>query len=337
MKLSIIIPVYNVEKYIASCLNSLLNQDLKSDEYEILIIDDGSTDNSILIASKHLDKHKNIHIHSQENAGVGCARNTGLDKAKGEYVYFIDPDDYLADNVLGKILECCYANSLEILTFKSKSTFNLKIKQSRTENEDLVISKVMDGQFYIGEYGYANEVWWYVFKKDLVNTLNLRFIKGRWMEDAIFTLNIFLGAKNMANLPIDAHRHVKVSGSAMTNREPNHYLKVIFDNENAAITYKPIIEDLKKSKSNLKCIKVVKSRQQSFVFFILYRMLFSNIHEAQIKSIFSNMKEVGAYPLNNFLGGQYKGVHYAICVKIFNNKYLYYWLFKVLNPFLRSN
>ncbi|GGZ68874.1 glycosyltransferase [Algibacter mikhailovii] len=337
MKLSIIIPVYNVEKYIAYCLDSLLNQNLRGDEYEILIIDDGSKDNSVLIARNYLDKNKNIHIHSQKNAGVGCARNTGLDLAKGEYIYFIDPDDYLAANILGEILNKCYENSLDILTFNSKSTISSKMYNSTSKNEDLIISKVMSGEDYIGEYGYANEVWWYIIKKELVSKLRLRFIKGRWMEDAIFTINIFLGANCMAHLPIDAHRHVKAPGSAMTNRDREHFLKVIFDNENAAKTFKPIIDKLESNKSNIKCLKFVKSRQQSFVFFMLYRMLFSHIKKDQMNSVFCNMKEIGAYPLNSFLGDRYKGLHYYICVKIFNNRFLYSLVFKLLNPILRSN
>ena len=98
IKISIIIPVYNVENYISQCLKSLLNQGVDEHTIEILVIDDGSKDNSIKIAKEFQKLHLCIKIYTQENGGVGSARNKGIDLANGEYIYFIDPDDYLVDN-----------------------------------------------------------------------------------------------------------------------------------------------------------------------------------------------------------------------------------------------
>ena len=94
MKLSIIVPVYNVEKYIEKCLNSLCNPEI---EKEIIIVNDGSTDSSLKIVEEFKKNHdkENIIIISQENKGLSEARNTGLRKAKGEYVSFIDSDDFV--------------------------------------------------------------------------------------------------------------------------------------------------------------------------------------------------------------------------------------------------
>lgn len=100
MKLSIIIPVYNSEKYITCCLESLLVQEMSANEYEIIIVNDGSTDSGGLIARDYTERHSNIHLFNQKNKGVGTARNKGIELAKGDYIYFIDPDDYIAINVL---------------------------------------------------------------------------------------------------------------------------------------------------------------------------------------------------------------------------------------------
>ena len=104
LKLSIIIPTYNVEDYLAKCLDSVICPDLKN--YEIIIVNDGSTDRSLLIAEEYCAKYPElIRIISQENGGLGAARNTGIEAAAGDYLLFLDSDDYLAEGALNEILE----------------------------------------------------------------------------------------------------------------------------------------------------------------------------------------------------------------------------------------
>ena len=104
-KISIIIPVYNVEKYIVQCINSALHQDLSENEYEILIIDDESPDHSVDLIRKKFDNIPSIKIISQKNKGLGGARNTGIKNASGEYLLFLDSDDFLLPNVLKELYE----------------------------------------------------------------------------------------------------------------------------------------------------------------------------------------------------------------------------------------
>ena len=98
--LSVIVPVYNVAPYLRDCLDSLLAQGFSEGEYEVIVVDDGSTDSSLEIIQKYARENSCIHCIHQSNAGVSAARNTGLDKATGEYVAFIDGDDFLAAGVL---------------------------------------------------------------------------------------------------------------------------------------------------------------------------------------------------------------------------------------------
>lgn len=103
MKLSIIIPVYNVEKYLCKCLDSCLNQDVKSSEYEVIAINDGSPDNCDQILGEYGKKYSNLKIITQKNQGLSCARNNGLSIAKGKYIWFVDSDDWIEANCLKKI------------------------------------------------------------------------------------------------------------------------------------------------------------------------------------------------------------------------------------------
>ena len=98
MKISLIIPVYNVEQYLEKCLLSCLDQDLPQSDYEIIVVNDGSPDGSLAIAERIAATATNITVVSQENGGLSAARNTGLEIAKGKYVWFIDSDDTIKKN-----------------------------------------------------------------------------------------------------------------------------------------------------------------------------------------------------------------------------------------------
>lgn len=101
--ISIIVPVYNCEKYLHKCLNTILNQDYTN--FELLLINDGSTDNSLIICNEYKEKDSRIHVYSKENGGVSLARNLGLDNAQGEYIVFIDSDDYVGSSYLSSLIQ----------------------------------------------------------------------------------------------------------------------------------------------------------------------------------------------------------------------------------------
>ncbi len=336
MRLSIIIPVYNAENYLVKCLESILEQDIEKNSFEVIIVDDGSLDDSHKIAKSYADIHQNIRLVNKQNGGVGSARNRGLDEAKGNYIYFIDPDDYLLPNVLNTLVNNAEANTLDIITFGSKPIVQSKENQVYSMVTEAPMSEVYKGEDYIANYKYKNEVWWYIIRSGFLNDVKVKFIEGRWMEDAIFTATIFLSAKRMAHMPVDGHRYVKVEGSAMTSKESNHYNKVIDDNRNAAFVIGELIGKLEVENKNSECINRLKVRQQSFVFFMMVRMLKSSMGFQQIKAIMESVSGTRAYPLDVFLSNKdYQGIAYSILVPLFNNKRVFYMLFILFNPLLR--
>ena len=115
IRLSVIVPVYNLENYISVTLESCLRQDIPSDEYEIICINDGSADKSEEIISQYTEKYPNIRLYTQANAGVSAARNKGIDLANGKYIWFVDGDDIIADNCLKVILSAVEENDVDIL------------------------------------------------------------------------------------------------------------------------------------------------------------------------------------------------------------------------------
>ena len=117
MKLSVVVPVYNVEAYLSACLDSLLEQGLSGSDYEIICVDDGSTDRSATILEDYAQRRPQITVIRQDNQGVSAARNTGLRAASGEYIYFSDADDLLERNVLASLYRLAAENRLDLLLF----------------------------------------------------------------------------------------------------------------------------------------------------------------------------------------------------------------------------
>lgn len=120
MRLSIIIPAYNAGKYLEHCVSSCEEQNIPQDEFEIIVVNDGSKDNTWEVAENLANKYSNVKVFSKQNGGSSSARNLGLDNAKGDYITFVDSDDYLLDGKLGPVLSITEKNKLDMCIFNLK-------------------------------------------------------------------------------------------------------------------------------------------------------------------------------------------------------------------------
>ena len=183
--LSIIIPVYNGEKYIEDCLNSCLTQDLDSDKYEIIVIDDGSTDNSVNIIEDYIKKHNNIYFIKNQHQGVSVARNTGIMSAKGQYLWFVDCDDLIKPDCLNGLYINFKDGKYDKIKFRGYS-FN------DTEKPDLTILDITDENI-ISYWGYP---WISIQKKEICIRNNLFFNKDIALgEDELFHIEYKVSLK----------------------------------------------------------------------------------------------------------------------------------------------
>lgn len=318
-----------MEKYLPKCIDSLLKQDIDTSVYEIIIVNDESKDATLEIALDYKLKHPNIQVIDKKNAGVGAARNSGFDVAIGTYVYFLDPDDYLAENVLGTLIKTIEGFDLDILTFNSLDVTDDSKTLTNTDLDSIEDPDIKDGISYIAGKRYKNEIWWFITNREFMINSKIRFIEGKWMEDAILSAQIFCKANKMAHLNLDAHRYRILPTSAMRNKSPEHYHKVIFDNANAAHVFDQLINSIPTNHENAEdCIKRLKTRQQSFVFFLLVRLMKSDISINKIPEMLTGFEKIDAYPLKKFLGKDYHGFSYSFMVFIFNHKPL-------INPFIK--
>ena len=196
IKLSIIVPVYNVEQYIRPCVESIFKQGLEEDTYEVILVNDGTKDNSFGVIDDIIKAHDNIIVEEQENHGLSAARNTGIAKAKGDYILFLDSDDLLIENTLGKLTEALSSSSPDILYAGFIKMTNEEIDTRKMEPQEECICRETTGRKGFLEDYNAREcyAWRAFYKRTFLEEKHLRFIPGIYFEDVPFTTECHLVA-----------------------------------------------------------------------------------------------------------------------------------------------
>ena len=224
MKYSVIIPVYNVEKYIDRCLKSIISQNY--DDLEIIVVDNGSTDSSGSICDTYANENSNISVYHIENHGVGSARNFGLSKARGEFIYFVDSDDYLVGNLFAEFEDklvldldlavfSYYDSFEEDLTEKQRTEKSLPFKGNYDKDGLIKIFK----ELFLSNMLYT--VWNKIYRREFLLENNLSFEQYELGEDVRFNLNVYREV-NKIYLSQDSY-YVYVTGrkgSAMSSYNP---------------------------------------------------------------------------------------------------------------------
>lgn len=217
VKLSIVIPVYNVEKYISRCLESVINQDLDNSEYEIIIVNDGSPDNSVAIAEEYQKLHSNIRIINRKNGGLSAARNTGFDAACGEYVWFVDSDDRIEPNCIDFLVNKAEQDSLDVLCFNLKKEFpNGRIEEFVITNDGEL--KLHSGENFLCQVGMPPAAWAAIYKREFLINSNLRFYEGILHEDQEFTPRAYTLAKRIEFVNRSVYYYSQRDGGIMKSR-----------------------------------------------------------------------------------------------------------------------
>ena len=184
MKLSIIIPVYNTEKYIERCLRSCLQQNLNSNEYEIIVVNDGTKDNSMKIVNDIISEVNNVNVLTQENKGLSAARNFGIKNAVGKYVWCVDSDDWIETNCLKGIVQQMEDDNLEGLVHSGIRYINDENISYMKENYP---DKIMKGVDYMNYQTINCAAVKTIYKREFLLNNNLFFYEGIYHEDAEFT------------------------------------------------------------------------------------------------------------------------------------------------------
>ena len=215
LKLSIVIPAYNVEKYIANCIESCLRQDIPQNEYELVVINDGSSDGTMQIAQAYAAKYGNLRIVEQENAGLSVARNAGTAQARGEYIWFVDSDDTIKANVLGFLTKTAIDDHLDILCFDispiakgaSAGIFPGQPEQS---------GRIFSGTDFITKVDMPPSACTALYRTEFLKAHSLKFTPGLLHEDFEFTPRAYCLAQRISYVNVCAYYYLVREESIMT-------------------------------------------------------------------------------------------------------------------------
>lgn len=215
MKLSIIIPVYNVEQYIEKCIRSCENQNVDKKLYELIVVNDGSPDSSLAIVENLASQYPNISIISQTNQGLSAARNSGLLKANGDYVWFVDSDDWIEKNCLMSIF-LCLDKLYDLIQIEYRKTYDDEyLNENSIPNP---IDGIVDGITQTINGGLHTPAQFVICRRNFLIDNNLLFKEGIYHEDGEFRPRCVLRAKRIISIPIICYNYYqRTSGSIMSN------------------------------------------------------------------------------------------------------------------------
>lgn len=214
--LSIVIPIYNAEKYIHRCLESILNQNL--DKCEIILVDDGSIDSSLQICYKYAEKYNNIKVYHKDNGGASSARNYGLKKANGEYIWFIDCDDSIEKESIAKLISCMNLKKSDVIVCQSKKVelngeiideceYSIEKGEYSSEQFMKVMKKSPNSVIFCPQY--------YIVKRDFIKKNAIYFYEGIIYEDELWIPQLLIKADKIYYTALNIYYHYMVSSSVM--------------------------------------------------------------------------------------------------------------------------
>lgn len=243
IKVSIVVPIYNAEKYLRQCLDSIVNQTLK--DIEIILIDDGSTDNSAEICKEYLEDTR-VRYFYKENEGLAAARQDGIERAQGEYIGFVDSDDWLELNMYEEMYEAAKSNDSDIVFCNCVQNedghrFTPEVRVG-AYNRDQIRSEILPKTLaYVSREGGKRAIRWSnclrIYKMSCVNENNIKFDRRfRRSQDLQFTYEVTQKAQNFYYLGDDYFYHNRVVGDSLSRG----YTKNMWN------LYVPLIERLYK-------------------------------------------------------------------------------------------
>lgn len=224
MLLSIIIPIYNVEKYIAKTLESIFSQNINFNQVEIILVNDGTPDHSMIIVQQWIYKYPQIRVINQINQGLSCARNSGLKIASGKYIWFVDSDDTLANDSIEKVISCINKSTADIIGFDMvciDESSKYEYIQPITIHNKNIYNKYYTWHDILGKIHNA-PVQRFLYKHSFLKNNDLSFYPHIIHEDLEFNIRAFFLAKSIILKPFSMYRYLlRSSGNIMSTLNLN--------------------------------------------------------------------------------------------------------------------
>lgn len=248
---SVIIPVYNVEKYIDECLNSIIEQSYKN--MEIIVLNDGSTDNSLHIIEKYAQLDSRVRVINRNNYGQGATRNYGTNIANGKYIFFLDSDDYIEEKCIEKLVYKMEEENLEILMYNAVAFDDydkcIKFHDNTYFSIDKSIrNKIMSGTEFANYAFYCISPCLKLYNKEFLINNNICFDEGRFGEDVLFWVKCLINAKKVMFIDYIGYYRRYRANSVMTSEST----KVLEDRIKSLHDFEIVIRDLDQTQNIFK-------------------------------------------------------------------------------------
>lgn len=288
---SIIMPVYNVEQYVETSIKSVLNQTYK--EYELIVINDGSTDNSLRILKQYESKYDKVRVYSTPNQGLAQARNEGLKHAKGQYVYFIDSDDAIVSNFLEIMIDTIKREKSDLICFNFQRCKFISESKLNTvfENKNSITVASKGAMILRAADMIHMQAWSYFMETDLLKKNKISFTEGRLFEDIDFSVKIIASSSNVTIVKTDIplylyrFRNDSISSRAHLKHTPKEFHDQLFLTKKAFNVMKMVDSRLAKKWLFNQLIHIYINYKNPVA--RIYPREFSDISK-QVKIIFEN-------------------------------------------------
>ena len=301
-KLSIIVPIYNVEKYIVDCLDSILNSDLPKGEYEVVLVNDGTTDNSGEIAKKYATNHSDFKYVEQENQGLSVARNTGIEVCAGEYIWFVDSDDKLYSNIGHLISLIEQYNKPDLLSFglELRNYSDNKFVGLGSTHQEVPHNRVIIGRDAVIAGFMPSSICTFIIKRSLLINNSIKFYPGIAHQDAEMSYRMVSLAKSAVFIDYCYYIYCLHENSITCTSDLKKKKKLLLDDIIVAHSFKQFAEKMQSTDKELS--DKIFAHSQSMVFGILMTMFKKRKIWKEVKineEILTALKEKSLYPIHN--------------------------------------
>lgn len=301
INLTIAVAIYNIEKYLPKCLESLLTQSIK-ENYEILLINDGSTDNSLKICEEFLIKGLKAEILTKKNEGLSSVRNLAINEAKGKYIFFIDGDDWIEKNTIETIFN--NIKEFDMLVFGFHWIFSKIIEEDFRFKKDEILIENIENEIFKNNINTA--VWNKVFKKEIVLKNNLKFPELKGAEDYLFIYEYLLKCERIKKISIPLYNYNQRENSLSNEKKEYFYIntlkvyeELIKRNKKQDIyfikyileNYVYLIRDYNKKNRKLKNIEIEESKKNIENFLKIKKIVFNKKIKLKTKIRYLKLKK----------------------------------------------
>jgi glycosyltransferase involved in cell wall biosynthesis len=295
IELSIIVPVYNVESYLERCIVSLLNQDIELSQYEILLVNDGSTDESLAVAQQLEKESDNVRIISQKNQGLSGARNTGIKNASGKYVWFVDADDYIEHNCLKQLLDEADNFNVDAYAFLEKKISDGSIEFELHCKQILPLGKVIDGKWATLHGFYPCSSCAYFFNREFLQKNGLFFILGITHQDVEFTTRAITVAKRIVFTDYAPYYYDFNPNSLSKSKSREKQRKYILDE--VLVAY--YIKSYAQKQTDIEIMSLLERRANSIICGLFLTFVREREKRVYRNDAYSLAQEKGLYPIRH--------------------------------------